>query len=158
MSSFVAAYLSMGIGIVVFFTIIIKFVATNKNSLGVKFRKKAEADGTVVTGYVKNVSTRYGNEDCAYGTPGYLGVAVVKYEYTIDGKTYYKKVKLYSDNSSIPSYPSTINIYYDINNPSKSYAENQTEGRESAVFWMYVAIILGIASILVSYYVMTRVL
>ena len=55
----------------------------------------------------------------------------VKYEYRVDGKTYYKEMTFQSPGMTYVSYPDIVTVYYDRVNPRKAFCpEEATKAQE----------------------------
>ena len=56
---------------------------------------------------------------------------VVKYEYIVNGKSYYKKMEFQSPGLVSIEYPSNVIVYYDVNNPKKAVCKEELNERQS---------------------------
>ena len=84
-----------------------------------RFVNKAKRNGCVTTGV--SVDTEYlsGDPD-AKSLQGRSGALAVKYQYQVEGITYYKRIHFHDAGSINIKYPRTIEIYYEKSKPKKA--------------------------------------
>ena len=93
------------------------FVFIKGKTRGNRLMAKAKQSGCITTGTViKNDYREF------TGPEGRYRSEIVTYEYFVDGKRFKKKIT-YTDTGIVINYPNQVEIFYDKNNPSKSFAD-----------------------------------
>jgi hypothetical protein len=95
-----------------------------KGSKNHQFIQRAEKKGCVVQGTA--VSSEFRGGIYGHSSPYMRADArIVKYEYRVDGRVYYKKMTFQSPGMTHVSYPDTVKVYYDASNPAKAVCREE---------------------------------
>lgn len=106
---------------------------------------KARQSGCITTGrVVKNDYRRF------TGPEGRYRSEIVTYEYFVDGKRFEKKIT-YTDTGIVVNYPNQVEIFYDKNNPSKSFADVELGQNKQKQTGCYMSIVIPIIVIILIY-------
>ena len=107
---------SFACGVAVF-VCLFYFLVIKLRTRGNRLKEKAEKAGCVaIAKEIKDDYRRFTGSDGKYRSE------IVTYEYFVDGKSYKKKIT-FTDTGIVMKYPNQVTIYYDKNNPHKSYAD-----------------------------------
>ena len=121
------------------------FVFIKGKTRGNRLMAKAKQSGCITTGTaIKNDYREFTGPDGRYGSE------IVTYEYFVDGKRFKKKIT-YTDTGIVINYPDQVEIFYDKNNPSKSYADVELGHNEQKQTGCYTSIVIPIIVIILIY-------
>lgn len=118
------------------------------NSKGKKFVEKAQKNGCVTTG--KEIKHTYRGGMFGGDATEARSIETVTYSYLVNGKEYRKKV-VYSGMSADIDYPTTVQIYYNKNNPSIAFTAEETSKEKQGQVGCYISIILSVLIIVAVY-------
>ena len=127
-----------------------------KGSKAHRLIQEATKQGCVVPGVAIKTSTRHGDRDADSSYYRY-DLVTVKYEYEVEGKKYYKKMRFQSPGAFTTSYPQNVQIYYDATNPKKAACKEEASPMEQRRNLIYRAIVLWLLSMLILVQTLGRV-
>ena len=121
------------------------FVFIKGKTRGNRLIAKAKQSGCITTGTViKNDYREF------TGPEGRYRSEIVTYEYFVDGKRLKKKTT-YTDTGIVINYPNQVEIFYDKNNPSKSFADVELGQNKQKQTGCYISIVIPIIVIILIY-------
>lgn len=121
------------------------FVFLKGKTKGNQLMAKARQSGCITTGrVVKNDYRRF------TGPEGRYRSEIVTYEYFVDGKRFEKKIT-YTDTGIVVNYLNQVEIFYDKNNPSKSFADVELGQNKQKQTGCYMSIVIPIIVIILIY-------
>lgn len=115
----IALSMAVLVGILCLYKLVIKG-KTKKQ----KFIEKAEEMGCYTQGKFVDFKVIMGAEDSKSASFRY-DTYIVKYEYVVEGKKYYKKMPFSADGRLVGSYPLIVTVYYDSRKPSKAFCKEE---------------------------------
>jgi len=152
MSEDLKAVIAVVPGIVLFVYLYIMLFAKWKTRKE-KFIEKAKAKGHVTEG--RRAKYRYASMDNKQGKFSHY-IIWVKYEYVVNGKTYYKKLRFKRHRFSFPDH---VNVYYDARNPRKAVCPHEARRGRSGYLIPLIAtglVIRTLSELLDSFFWKTR--
>jgi len=100
------------------------FLIYPKHNRKRRLLERATREGNVVIATVKDVRIVWGSHETGNDVNDNTQEHV-KYTYTIDGKTYIKRLIFHSNSLYDGRVPQQVKLYYDPKNPRKAYSESE---------------------------------
>lgn len=122
--------IAVGCGFIVFVFSYIKVFLYGK-SRKQRFIEKAKEKGNVTYGTCVDTKLSLGTDKA--GSPDALrfDTLIVKYEYVVNGKKYYKKLRFQSPGMASIDFPYKVKVYYDPKRPRKAVCKREASvGRQ----------------------------
>ncbi len=145
MSEDMKMIIAAGVGFVVFVFCYFK-IFWHGRSREQKFIEKAKEQGNFVEGNFVDYKISLGNESSKSARLRYDSY-IVKYEYIVEGKKYYKKLVFRTKGNMRANYPYTITVYYDPKKPHKGVAGNQATNQVQKTRGCLVTVIITLVVI-----------